>query len=106
MRVLPIYLIVLTISACSTEIPEYIPQPISIESSIDGLPQRFEWARNTALSYVSSGEDSVGLWYEAALPGRDAFCMRDVSHQALGAHFLGLDAHTPKYALSVRTQHF
>ena len=94
MRVLPIYLIVLTISACSTEIPEYIPQPISIESSIDGLPQRFEWARNTALSYVSSGEDSVGLWYEAALPGRDAFCMRDVSHQALGAHFLGLDAHT------------
>jgi hypothetical protein len=32
----------------------------------------------------------VGDWYEAALPGREAFCMRDVSHQAMGAQALGL----------------
>lgn len=27
--------------------------------------------------------------YEAALPGREAFCIRDVSHQCLGAEILG-----------------
>lgn len=34
--------------------------------------------------------DPVGPWYEAALPGRFAFCMRDVSHQSIGAEILGL----------------
>ena len=29
--------------------------------------------------------------YEAALPGRGSFCLRDWEHMALGAHFLGLD---------------
>lgn len=80
--------------ACISPAPETSSQPIAIESSIEGLGARFAWARDTALSYAHSGADSVGLWYEAALPGRDAFCMRDVSHQALGAHFLGLDEHT------------
>ncbi len=28
--------------------------------------------------------DPVGPWYEAALPSRRAFCMRDVSHQSIG----------------------
>jgi hypothetical protein len=32
----------------------------------------------------------MGPWYEAALPGRNAFCMRDVSHQTEGAAALGL----------------
>jgi len=63
-------------------------------SSIDQLQERFDWAKAEALSFAHDGSDPVGLWYEAALPGRDAFCMRDVSHQALGAHFLGLDEHT------------
>src|SRR6185369_7533178 len=35
--------------------------------------------------------DPVGPWYEAAEPGREAFCMRDTAHQAMGAHALGLD---------------
>ena len=43
--------------------------------------------------YVFDG-DPVGLWYEAALPGRRAFCMRDVSHQAAGAQALGLAGYT------------
>ncbi|MFA6126609.1 MAG: hypothetical protein WC699_04845 [Bacteroidales bacterium] len=34
-------------------------------------------------------DDPVGPWYEAAEPGREAFCMRDVSHQSMGAHALG-----------------
>jgi len=65
-----------------------------MKSSIDQLSERFEWARTQALAYAHDGSDPVGLWYEAGLPGREAFCMRDVSHQALGAHFLGLDEHT------------
>jgi hypothetical protein len=49
----------------------------------------FTWAKTRALAYAFTG-DSVGDWYEASLPGREAFCMRDVSHQATGAHLLGL----------------
>jgi hypothetical protein len=41
------------------------------------------------MAYVFDG-DPVGPWYEAALPGRRAFCMRDVSHQVAGAQALGL----------------
>ena len=47
----------------------------------------------------------MGDWYEAALPKREAFCMRDVSHQAMGAHALGLQSHTlnmlRKFAVNV-----
>lgn len=55
------------------------------------LQKTFDWARDMAMSYVHDSSDPVGLWYEAALPGRDAFCMRDVSHQVVGAAILGLD---------------
>jgi hypothetical protein len=49
----------------------------------------FNWAKQQALAYAFDG-DPVGPWYEAALPGREAFCMRDASHQGVGAHALGL----------------
>ncbi|HEV2134898.1 MAG TPA: hypothetical protein VGR47_11740 [Terracidiphilus sp.] len=55
--------------------------------------QAFDWASKQALGYAFTG-DPVGLWYEAALPGREAFCMRDVSHQSMGAQALGLADHT------------
>ncbi|MBN2560908.1 MAG: hypothetical protein JXQ75_08260, partial [Phycisphaerae bacterium] len=61
--------------------------------SDERLVESFAWARAQAMAYVRQG-DPVGLWYEAALPGREAFCMRDVSHQAMGAHALGLQKHT------------
>ncbi len=41
---------------------------------------------------ASTHGDPVGDWYEASLPHRFAFCMRDVSHQANGAQVLGLEA--------------
>lgn len=66
---------------------------ITFNSSDSDLNKVFLWAKNQALAYAFTG-DPVGLWYEAALPGREAFCMRDVSHQAMGAHFLGLASHT------------
>lgn len=62
---------------------------LAFASSDRSLAQGFAWAKKQALAYVSEG-DPVGNWYEAALSGREAFCMRDVSHQALGAHALGL----------------
>ncbi|MBT8305708.1 MAG: hypothetical protein KJN85_02100 [Maribacter sp.] len=57
------------------------------------LVHAFEWAKNKALSYAHDNTDPVGYWYEAALPNREAFCMRDVSHQAIGAELLGLGKH-------------
>jgi len=45
------------------------------------------------MAFVYDG-DPVGPWYEAALPGRRAFCMRDVSHQVAGAQALGLSQYT------------
>lgn len=57
------------------------------------LNETFDWAKNKALSLAHDGSDPVGYWYEAALPNREAFCMRDVSHQAIGASILGLEKH-------------
>ncbi|NJO88497.1 MAG: hypothetical protein HC831_05670 [Chloroflexia bacterium] len=39
---------------------------------------------------MGSSADPSGPWYEAALPEREAFCMRDVSHQCLAGEYLGL----------------
>jgi hypothetical protein len=66
---------------------------VVLESSDARLVERFNWAKKQALAYVFSG-DPVGDWYEAALPERSAFCMRDVSHQSTGAQILGLSAVT------------
>jgi hypothetical protein len=62
-------------------------------SSTDtAMQQAFNWASEMALSYRGNPGDKVGPWYEAALPSRNAFCMRDVSHQAIGAEILGMNA--------------
>jgi Putative zinc dependent peptidase (DUF5700) len=68
---------------------------LELETSDARLASAFAWAKGQALDYVfpaSVHGDPVGDWYEAALPGRYAFCMRDVSHQAAGAQALGLAA--------------
>lgn len=67
--------------------------PVGFQSTDSTLENTFRWARDMALSYVHDGSDPVGLWYEAALPGRESFCMRDLSHQTVGAAVLGLDAY-------------
>ena len=67
--------------------------PAGFQSTDSTLENTFRWARDMALSYVRDGSDPVGLWYEAALPGRESFCMRDLSHQTVGATALGLDAY-------------
>jgi hypothetical protein len=69
-----------------------VDSQLLFESSDHKLEQAFKWAKAQALHYAHEGEDPVGPWYEAALPGRRAFCMRDVAHQVIGAAALGLDA--------------
>jgi hypothetical protein len=66
---------------------------LTFSSSNKELENAFYWAKDKALSFVHDGNDPVGAWYEAALPNREAFCMRDVSHQAIGAEILGLGKH-------------
>lgn len=65
---------------------------LELQSSDTRLVEVFNWAKSQAMSFVFE-DDPVGPWYEAAEPGREAFCMRDVSHQAMGAHALGLARH-------------
>jgi hypothetical protein len=65
---------------------------LTLDSSDPRLVQAFNWAKRQALAYAFE-DDPVGPWYEAALPGREAFCMRDVAHQSMGAQALGLAAH-------------
>jgi hypothetical protein len=65
---------------------------LEFHSSNSSLDVIFRWARGQALAYVAPSSSSIGPWYEAALPGRNAFCMRDVSHQTEGATVLGLAA--------------
>lgn len=71
---------------------------IEFKTSDEKWNAGFAWAKNQALAYSHEG-DLVGSWYEAALPGREAFCMRDVSHQAKGAEALGLGEHTKNMLL-------
>jgi alpha-galactosidase len=69
--------------------------PLELRTSDARLAAAFSWAKHQALEYVflaAETGDAVGDWYEASLPNRFAFCMRDVSHQANGAQALGLAA--------------
>jgi len=66
---------------------------LALKTSDARLAAAFASARSQALAYAFEG-DPVGNWYEAALPGRHAFCMRDTAHQAMGAHMLGLAGYT------------
>jgi hypothetical protein len=66
---------------------------VTLKTSDARLAAAFDWARKQALAYAFEG-DPVGPWYEASLPGRQAFCMRDTAHQSAGAQFLGLGQHT------------
>ena len=65
---------------------------IVLYSSDRELERGFDRLKGEALGWVFEGYP-VGDYYEAALPGRDAFCMRDVSHQCMGAQALGLGRH-------------
>ena len=67
-------------------------QGVRFGSSDTAVVRAFDWAKAQALLYKGKPGDPVGPWYESALPPRDAFCMRDVSHQAVGGAILGLDA--------------
>ncbi len=67
-----------------------IESRLSFKCSDTRLVEGFNWAKQQSLSYVSVNDDPVGPWYEAVEPGREGFCMRDVAHQAMGAHALGL----------------
>src|SRR5579859_4398391 len=70
--------------------PSGASSPLLLKTSDAAIQQAFDWAKTQALAYVEPRGDPVGDWYEAALPGRHAFCMRDVSHQTMGAYALGL----------------
>jgi hypothetical protein len=63
---------------------------VEFSSSDTALQGAFYRAKAMALSYRGNPADPVGPWYEAALPSRNAFCIRDVSHQCLAAEVLGL----------------
>lgn len=81
-------------SSKDQSVKELSPEEISVFSSSDKeLEKAYNWAKKMALSYAHDDNDPVGCWYEAALPQREAFCMRDVSHQSIGAQILGLTAH-------------
>ncbi|SFT24917.1 glycosyl hydrolase family 65 protein [Paenibacillus sp. BC26] len=73
--------------------PISVLSSFKLTSSSEALEAAARWAKEQALAYASVS-DPVGPWYEAALPGRQAFCMRDVAHMSAGAAVLGLGAHT------------
>jgi hypothetical protein len=64
---------------------------IEFHSTDSLLEKAFINARQMALYYKGNPADPVGHWYEAALPSRNAFCARDVSHQCIAAEILGMD---------------
>lgn len=96
----------LFLMSCSHEdMNEISSFELTLSSSDSVIVNRFAWAKHQALAYAHNGSDPVGKWYEAALPSREAFCMRDVAHQSVGANFLGLRDHTKnmlrKFAINI-----
>jgi hypothetical protein len=86
-------LAVLLVAWCGlTAAQQPASSPLRFTSTNTSLQHSFEWAKQQALAYAHPGADTMSAWYEAALPGRNAFCMRDVSHQTEGAAALGLYA--------------
>ena len=104
-QIVSLFTVSIAIFSCSSDtalsplpeevIPPAVPIPIKtlFFSSDLALENIYNWAEKMALRYSHSGNDPVGYWYEAALPGRQAFCMRDVSHQTVGGEILGLSKH-------------
>jgi hypothetical protein len=70
----------------------YSPARVELESSDANLTQAFSQAKQRAMQCVYGG-DPIGQWY-ASDPISRVFCMRDVSHESLGAAVLGLERHT------------
>jgi len=64
---------------------------ITLNSSSAFLNNGFMWARQQALDWVQTGKGANIPSYWAGLTDRPAFYARDVAHQMLGAHMLGLD---------------
>ena len=82
-------------SAC-TQTPSTYPNihqeesaELKLSSSDSALVEIFNWAVLASKGHVGSDNDPVGPWYEAALPDRAAFCMRDMSHQCIGEEING-----------------
>ena len=65
-------------------------ETLQFRSTDTALQTAFNRAKEMALSHRGNPADPVGDWYEAALPSRFAFCMRDVAHQSMAAEMLGL----------------
>src|SRR3954452_21459730 len=62
----------------------------SFPSSERVLDEGYAWAVQRALGWVQYGDDIVPSYW-AGLTDRPMVYSRDVAHQALGAHLLGLD---------------
>jgi hypothetical protein len=88
-RLACLVLLLMSVTAYPQQSEHRAHSDLDFASSDARLVDSFHWAKQEALSYVSDN-DPVGPWYEAALPGRHAFCMRDTAHQADGAQALGL----------------
>jgi hypothetical protein len=82
----------LAATSCTSELTNNLvvadSSSIRISSSDTTLVNIFNWAQKTSNGYIGDDNDPVGPWYEAALPQREAFCIRDVSHQSIGAEIL------------------
>ena len=79
---------------------------VTFKSSDAAIELAFNRAKTMALSYKGNPNDPVGPWYEAALPARSAFCMRDVAHQSIGAEILGLKKENKNMLSSFCQKHF
>jgi hypothetical protein len=66
---------------------------VQVESSMQDLAESFDWASARAREWVQTGRNPGYLpSYWAGLTDRPMFYSRDLAHQMLGAHLLGLDA--------------
>ena len=94
-RLIPLIFLSASLCACQQQsslypdIADTSRNELQISSNDTALVSVFHWASERSESYVGEDTDPVGPWYEAALPEREAFCMRDISHQCIGEEING-----------------
>jgi hypothetical protein len=79
-------------TAAPRDVPAGRSPGVAFTSSLPGLDEAFTWAEEVSRSWVQTGKaPDVLPSYWAGLTDRPMFYARDVAHQALAAHLLGLD---------------
>jgi hypothetical protein len=97
------------VMSCVANAEEAAAGPVmSLNSSQADLVRAYGLYVDRVKTWEAPKDVALYPCYNAGIPDRNSFCVRDFDHQALGGHFVGFDAHnrniTGRFAKSIFAQ--